>query len=651
MAITKKLWQTMAFILVAALVVASLPVMIADAQSEAIVSSTVRGELNEKFAKHYLELRVTDPTKPVKITMDYNPKDRQELDQAAGFYLFDAAGFQSVVNGANPATVNLAVGALETATGVKQKVAVIARPVGNFSIITFNDTDVPMDYTLTVENGVIVDASGEQVTDPSAPVSESTEETPEADVTTTATATATPTVAATSAVTTTPTAAATTATTTTVSVEPTILQTTTLEGVLSDAYQVHIFPLEVNDARAVSRGGAGVQLRLNDINDAGIQLIVFTEDQFNTWATGTVPPDSPRIANKIVAGPVSRQPQNIKETYIEQPARTFQVIVYNGRNPASPYELSLVNENGLLIDAFAQSTTAQELVLDTTGTSTTTTAESTTTTTAATDTTPTATATAGANAITPPTTYTVQRGDTMGTISRRAYGTSQLYAELCAFNNINNCNNIEVNQKINVPNRADLPSGTTSTAATATPTPTTAAAAAATTPTPAPTVATTAPVTSTTGTTGSTTTSTASGNLVVTTGSFSVLDTLGLLLDLLELEPDANNNIKGILTGGTFTFFAPTDTAFTSLDEAQLEQLIANPTQLADVLKFHIVPGQFTAADLTDGTSLTTLSGASLPVSVANGTVTVGGARVVQSDIAATNGVIHIIDTVLVPAQ
>ena len=130
-----------------------------------------------------------------------------------------------------------------------------------------------------------------------------------------------------------------------------------------------------------------------------------------------------------------------------------------------------------------------------------------------------------------------------------------------------------------------------------------------------------------------------------------MLDTLGLLLDLLELEQDQSNNIKAVLNSGNYTFFAPTDTAFTSLDETRLEELIANPAELASVLKFHIVPGNLTVNDLTDGQTLTTLAGDTLTVSVANDTVSVGGATVMQSDIAATNGVIHVIDTVLLPAE
>ncbi|MEZ4834051.1 MAG: hypothetical protein R2873_19065 [Caldilineaceae bacterium] len=85
MNIGKKLWQMLAFVMVVAMLVGSLPAAIASARSEAIVSSTVNGRLDEQYAKHYLELRVTDQTKAVRLVMDYNPQDRQELDNGAGF--------------------------------------------------------------------------------------------------------------------------------------------------------------------------------------------------------------------------------------------------------------------------------------------------------------------------------------------------------------------------------------------------------------------------------------------------------------------------------------------------------------------------------------------------------------------------------------
>lgn len=97
------------------------------------------------------------------------------------------------------------------------------------------------------------------------------------------------------------------------------------------------------------------------------------------------------------------------------------------------------------------------------------------------------------------------------------------------------------------------------------------------------------------------------------------------------------------------TLLAPTDAAFDALPEGTLEALIADPDQLTAVLSYHVIPGTVTAAELMALDEAETLQGGSVEVSVANGQVMVDGANVLQSDVMATNGVIHVIDTVLLP--
>lgn len=100
---------------------------------------------------------------------------------------------------------------------------------------------------------------------------------------------------------------------------------------------------------------------------------------------------------------------------------------------------------------------------------------------------------------------------------------------------------------------------------------------------------------------------------------------------------------------GPLTVFAPNDDAFASLDQADLAQLLTNPSQLGDILQYHVVEGAVPSSELEDGQKLTTLSGDELTVSVDGSTVSVNGAEVVQPDLQAGNGVIHVIDTVLQP--
>lgn len=100
---------------------------------------------------------------------------------------------------------------------------------------------------------------------------------------------------------------------------------------------------------------------------------------------------------------------------------------------------------------------------------------------------------------------------------------------------------------------------------------------------------------------------------------------------------------------GPLTVFAPNNEAFGKLNQADLTQLLTNPDQLGDILQYHVVEGAATSGDLEDGQTLTTLQGGELTVGIDGSTVTVNDAEVVQADLQAGNGVIHVIDTVLQP--
>lgn len=100
---------------------------------------------------------------------------------------------------------------------------------------------------------------------------------------------------------------------------------------------------------------------------------------------------------------------------------------------------------------------------------------------------------------------------------------------------------------------------------------------------------------------------------------------------------------------GPFTVFAPNDEAFRKIPAADLEALMADKPKLAEVLKHHVVAGRITADDLKMKTEIETIDGRKIPVTVEEGAVKVGGATVLQQDVEASNGVIHVIDTVLMP--
>lgn len=98
---------------------------------------------------------------------------------------------------------------------------------------------------------------------------------------------------------------------------------------------------------------------------------------------------------------------------------------------------------------------------------------------------------------------------------------------------------------------------------------------------------------------------------------------------------------------GPFTVFAPTDAAFAKVPKADLDALLADKAKLTQVLTYHVVPGKVMAADVKAG-KVKTVQGGQLTVATSGG-VTVDNAKVVKTDIVADNGVIHVIDSVVIP--
>jgi uncharacterized surface protein with fasciclin (FAS1) repeats len=98
---------------------------------------------------------------------------------------------------------------------------------------------------------------------------------------------------------------------------------------------------------------------------------------------------------------------------------------------------------------------------------------------------------------------------------------------------------------------------------------------------------------------------------------------------------------------GPFTVFAPTDAAFAKIPKADLDALLKDKAKLTAVLTYHVVPGKVMAADVKAG-SVKTVQGSNLTVTTAGG-VKVNNANVVKTDIVTSNGVIHVIDTVVIP--
>ena len=127
----------------------------------------------------------------------------------------------------------------------------------------------------------------------------------------------------------------------------------------------------------------------------------------------------------------------------------------------------------------------------------------------------------------------------------------------------------------------------------------------------------------------------------VSAGSFNTLAAALTAADLVD-------TLKG---SGPFTVFAPTDEAFAKLPAGTVENLLKpeNKEQLKAVLTYHVVPGKVMASQVTGLKSAKTVNGQELKIAVRDGKVMVDNAQVTKTDIAASNGVIHVIDTVVLP--
>lgn len=135
---------------------------------------------------------------------------------------------------------------------------------------------------------------------------------------------------------------------------------------------------------------------------------------------------------------------------------------------------------------------------------------------------------------------------------------------------------------------------------------------------------------------------TASNNIVETAVSAGSFNTLVAAVQAADLA----DTLAG---EGPYTVFAPTDEAFAKLPEGTVEELLANPDQLREILLYHVVLGKVTASQVVNLSSATTAQGSDVNIKIAGGSVMVNNATVTATDIETSNGVIHVIDTVILP--
>ena len=597
----RKTWRFGGLVAILALVLIVGPYALTAQGS--VVSSTVSGQLNEQFAKHYLELQVIDTSQPVKIKMDYQPQHSNSLDESSGFYVFKQSGFDRYINAAPPSESVFSTGSLETMGGIKRKTAEIGSADASeiVTIVVYNDTTLALSYTLTGENVTFVDESGEQVVSGSTP---------------SAPATSTPPASAREVAAATPVAVVTTG----------AVRSTWVSGQLNEQFAKHYLGVEIVDTGQPATIKMVYDPQNSQQMDDSSGFYVFKQTGYDLYLNASPPSDSVFLTGSLES--MDGIKRKVVEVGFDDVSDIVALVTYN--DTTMPFSYTLTGENILFLDDSGEQVEGDRVVVQQP-------AEGTTDPPAAVGT-----------DITPGSSYTVQTGDTLGTISLRAYGSITNWSAICTANSLTNCDLIENGDVLTIPILGQT--DTSGTGGTATPAATaeampeaTAAATAAATAEAMPEATAVATPEATAEAMPEPTSQADSGgsNLIEVAEDYEQLDILLLALDLAGLTAT-------IADGGPYTIFAPTNAAFASLPEARLDMLMADSALLAETLKFHLVSGSLKTTDLASLSTLTTLQGGTIAVSTgSDGSLSVEGISIITSDVEASNGVIHFIHQLL----
>ena len=597
----RKTWRFGGLVAILALVLIVGPYALTAQGS--VVSSTVSGQLNEQFAKHYLELQVIDTSQPVKIKMDFQPQHSNSLDESSGFYVFKQSGFDRYINAAPPSESVFSTGSLETMGGIKRKTAEIGSADASeiVTIVVYNDTTLALSYTLTGENVTFVDESGEQVVSGSTP---------------SAPATSTPPASAREVAAATPVAVVTTG----------AVRSTWVSGQLNEQFAKHYLGVEIVDTGQPATIKMVYDPQNSQQVDDSSGFYVFKQTGYALYLNASPPSDSVFLTGSLES--MDGIKRKVVEVGFDDVSDIVALVTYN--DTTMPFSYTLTGENILFLDDSGEQVEGDRVVVQQP-------ADGTTDPPAAVGT-----------DITPGSSYTVQTGDTLGTISLRAYGSITNWSAICTANSLTNCDLIENGDVLTIPILGQT--DTSGTGGTATPAATaeampeaTAAATAAATAEAMPEATAVATPEATAEAMPEPTSQADSGgsNLIEVAEDYEQLDILLLALDLAGLTAT-------IADGGPYTIFAPTNAAFASLPEARLDMLMADSALLAETLKFHLVSGSLKTTDLASLSTLTTLQGGTIAVSTgSDGSLSVEGISIITSDVEASNGVIHFIHQLL----
>lgn len=685
--VTSKIWRITMALMAALLVVSSFAGTASAATEAAPVAQELRTQEIKgtipggQSAEIWLGLETVTPNERITLISTWDRLD--PAGNGLGFYVLTDQQRSEVLSGTNPAQSNLATGSRLSPESPENEVGAEFQATSDaFTLIVYNDSTSDANFTISATNAFITDGSGqvedamamadeeeemagdeeteagEEAAEEEAPTPTAAPEEEEEPAADEAEPVATPEAAAEAdeeEAEPTPVAVTT----------PGVIQAQELEGELPEQGDQHFLGLEpsVRDGRMDLV--MAFDPRDNSQLATRIGFWVLGQDAFNRYLN---PNEDVVLSQVAVAAGSPGQPglesNEFSATVNASGFGPYTVVVYNNSNVPATYSLRV--DGGALIDDSGQTQTAM-MSLDDTETMTGTVAageEADATAIEVDD-----EAAAPGRTGEPGGTYTVVAGDTLSLIARDIYGDVGLWEELCAYNELADCNILEVGDVLELPTTAEIGTITPAPATTAADAEPEEQAAEEETQAPAATPTAAEPVTGTTGVTATTeitatagVTDTAGAETDEATGGEDAT-TLADIVTLLEAQGGMTILVDALQAAslddtlardpGPFTIFAPTDAAF----EATLpnyEDLFANPAgTLTELLLYHVVSeSEIASGDITDGMQATTAhQGLPVKFEITDDGVKIQDSIITRADLEASNGIIHIIDKVMIPSD
>ncbi|HRJ41290.1 MAG: fasciclin domain-containing protein [Caldilineaceae bacterium] len=369
------------------------------AQSPVEGSAAVTGSLTHQYSRHVLIVRAWDRYQPLILLLEYSPQERWELDDRSGFFVFDQKGYDRYQQGEIPGSVAVAAGDRLPGEGRRLQATIGTPFPGPLYVMVYNDSPLPMGYTLRATNGGFYDSQG-QVIDKNGPAPASGGDAAVFPLVIAPGPTPTPGPIPT----------------------PAHLRASAVRGVLDARYDFDEFTLEVVDL--------GRPLIVEMIYDPPDQIQLL--DSFNFWIfdedqvrTQTINGERPEFLDNRAAGRlVEREHLPLWTTTIEEPLNRYTIIVNQHVHALSVgYRLTVIN--GILTDERGQSRPVPV----------------------------TPPYRPGEDSIL----WLVSRGDTLGSIAQAIYGDPRYYTAICAANSLSNCSVLVPGQRLVLPPASQLP--------------------------------------------------------------------------------------------------------------------------------------------------------------------------------------------------